>query len=68
MPTDSLPLVRIEMPRKSLASTMVGMRTWLDSYRVRPAVFKIAPTETGVVFDIQFLDEDHAKLFEQAFA
>jgi hypothetical protein len=44
------------------------MRTWLDSHQVRPALFKIAPTETGVVFDIQFLDEAHAKLFEQAFA
>jgi hypothetical protein len=47
---------------------MNEIRSWLDSHKIQPADFR--PSESGpgdVAFEIRFLREDEAHLFEQAF-
>ena len=60
--------VLIERPKQALAATMGDMRTWLDTHKVQPAAFKIAPTEGNVAFHVQFREENHASLFQQKFS
>jgi outer membrane lipoprotein-sorting protein len=60
--------VRVERPKQALAATMGDMRTWLDTHKVQPAAFKIAPTEGNVAFHVQFREENHASLFQQKFS
>jgi hypothetical protein len=60
--------VRVERPKQALAATMSDMRMWLDTYKVQPAAFKIAPIEGTVAFDVRFHEPHHASLFQQKFA
>jgi hypothetical protein len=59
--------VRVERPKQALAATMGDMRTWLDTHKVQPAAFKIAPTEGSVAFDVRFHEPHDASLFQQKF-
>lgn len=61
--------IRVKRPEAALAETMAEMRSWFDEHRVQPAVFKIAMTGMPeIAFDVQFLSEDEAVLFERFFA
>jgi outer membrane lipoprotein-sorting protein len=59
--------VLIERPIQALAATMGDMRTWLDTHKVQPASFKIAPTEGSVAFQVRFREQNHASLFQRQF-
>jgi hypothetical protein len=67
--TQSSPLiVRIERSGTAFGAIMNEIRSWLDSHKIQPADFR--PSESGpgdVAFEIRFLREDEAHLFEQAF-
>ena len=61
--------VRIEEPAETLGRLMSEIRDWLDNKQIVPAEFKTIAAEDGkVALDIRFRSEEHAKLFERAFA
>ena len=62
-------VVRIEKkPGRSFGATMGDVRTWLDYRRIEAVSFKpVTKADTGVGFEIAFLTEDEAQLFEREF-
>ena len=63
----SSPLV-VRVVRDDLGSAMSEMRSWLDNHKIQPAEFQTDSSDQGVILDIRFADEHHARLFEQTFA
>jgi hypothetical protein len=62
--------VRVERPPEvSLEEFFGGMRTWLDHHRIMLADFRsVILAEKSGVFDAQFNNLQHARLFEGHFA
>jgi hypothetical protein len=47
---------------------MNAIRSWLDSQKIQPTVFKVVPTARAFGFEIGFRQEDEARRFRQQFA
>lgn len=67
--TPKFPLsVRVERPQKTFGEAMSEIRTWLDAHKIQPGAFNSnAKPADAVTFEIRFVREDEARLFEQAF-
>jgi hypothetical protein len=66
----SNPTIRLEMPPSSTLSDLMNqIRTWLDSRKIEPSLFKIDHSDQGkVVLEIGFPTPDIAATFRQDFA
>ena len=62
-------VVRVEKkPDRSFGATMGDVRAWFDYRRIEAVSFKpVTKADTGVGFEIAFLTEDEAFLFEREF-
>jgi hypothetical protein len=62
-------IVHVETPvGKPFGTTMNAIRSWLDSQKIQPTVFKVVPTARAFGFEIGFRQEDEAGRFRQQFA
>ena len=69
-PNASTPVIRLEMPpSETLADLMQQIRTWLDSRKIEPSLFKIRNTNQGkIILELEFATPDLARIFQQEFA
>jgi hypothetical protein len=59
--------VRVQRPQKTFGEAMSEIRSWLDAHKIQPAAFNSDIKKGAVAFDIRFVREYEARLFEQAF-
>lgn len=57
----------IRAPAASFAAEMTRMRTWLDSRRFEPAVFRYEHAREAVVIRVDFTVEEEAAAFAREF-
>lgn len=60
-------IVEISIPQDDLVDRMSGMRVWLDSRHVEPAVFRYRHIDSSVIFEVEFAAEKAAAAFAAEF-
>ena len=59
--------VEISTSNESAVENMTNMRDWFDQHQVEPSVFRYSVSPPGLVFRIEFADEEQALAFAEAF-
>ena len=60
--------IRFVRPAVALGKTMEELRVWFDTHRLQPSSFIVANTTAGIAFDLGFLSERGAIVFEAGFS